>query len=51
MAVLGPWPPAELLPAQPRGLQLFKESSQQVEKQRLYLPYHVASRQFNTRAT
>lgn len=43
--------PAELLLAQPRSLQLFKESSHQVEKQRPYLPYHVASRQFNTRAT
>lgn len=42
---------AALLLAQPRDLQLFKESSHQVEKQRPYLPYHVASRQFNTRAT
>lgn len=41
----------QLLLAQPRGLQLFKESSQQVEKERPHLPYHVANRQFNTRAT
>lgn len=51
VAVLGLWPPAELLLAHPQRLQLFKESSHQVEKQRPCLPYHVASRQFNTRAT
>lgn len=44
MAILGPWAlgpgvlDVELLPAQPQSLQLFKESSHQVEKERTTLP-------------